>query len=393
MKKTLVALAALASVSAFAQSSVVIDGYFDRGYVSTNSTNNAADVKTVGSAAGTTTVGIKVREDLGNGLSVGGSVNTDWSDLGGATQVNTIANAQTTGFANSQSFVDLTSKTMGTLRLGAANNFTLTNATAVASPAFSTGVGSAYSASFSIANGLGTGTSGMGGTVTQQAGITETANVGARAIRIANTVQYSSPSFSGLSVHLGVTPQNNNVTTNAGAGNTVGVTETALRYTNGPVDAMYTTIKYTVGSNGTSQTKLTTASATTASPSLAENDITVQDNTQNLLGVAYQVMPALKLNVGLGTFSSSGNNFKGSSKSIGGTYTMGKVDILAQMAKVDDTSTTNKDRTLTGLGANYNFSKTARAYFRYEAINYGDNVAATAGSELKRYALGVSKSF
>jgi predicted porin len=368
----------------------VIDGYFDRGYTVTNSTLNTSDLKTISSSAGTTTVGIKVREDLGNGLSVGGSVNTDWSDLGGASQANAVANAQTSGFANSQSFVDVTDAKLGTLRLGTPNNFTLTNATAVASPAFSTGIGSAYSASFSIANGLQTGASGTGGTVTEQAAITSTANAGARAIRIANSVQYSSPVFSGASLHLGYTPQNNNATANGGAGNTVGVTEYALRYTNGPVDAMYTSIKYDVGSNGTRQAKQTT---TTGVGVLGSNSITVQDSTQNLLGVAYKVMPALTLNVGLGSFSSSANNFKGSSQSFGGTYTMGKVDILAQMASVNDKSSTNVDRKMTGLGVNYNFSKTARAYFRYDSINYGDNVAAAAGSELKRTAIGVSKSF
>jgi len=250
MKKTLVALAALASVSAFAQTSVVIDGFIDRGYVATNSTNDASDSKLIGSNSGTTTVGIKVREDLGAGLSAGLSINTDWAELGGATAANAVANAQSTGFANSQSFLDITSKDMGTLRLGAPNNFTLTNAISVSAPAFSTGVGSQYSSAYAIAAGAGTGTSGRGGTVDFSGTNTATAsNSGARAIRIANTIQYSSPSFNGVSIHAGYTQANNNVTTISGAGNTPGVTETALRYTNGPVDAMYTTIKYTVGSN------------------------------------------------------------------------------------------------------------------------------------------------
>ena len=388
MKKSLIALAALAATASFAQSSVVIDGYFDRGYLSTNSTDNTKDLKSVASNAGTTTIGIKVREDLGGGLSVGGSVNTDWADLGGISQGSAVP-AQAGTFANSQSFVDLTGS-FGVVRFGTPNNFTLTNAISVASPAFSTGVGSAYSSAFSIANGLSTGSTGFGGTVTQQAAITSTANAGARAIRIANTIQYSSPSFSGLSLHLGYTPKNDNATANSGAGNSVGVTELAARYTNGPVDAMLTSIKYDVGTNGTNQAKLTT---TTGTPVPGNNAIAVQDSTQNLLGVAYAVMPNLKLNVGLGTFSSSGNNFKGSSQSIGGTYTVGAVDVLAQYAKVDDKSSTNVDRKMVGLGVNYNFSKTARAYVRYDNINYGDNVVAAAGSKQNRVALGVSKSF
>ncbi len=367
-----------------------MDGYFDRGYLKTNSTKNVSDLSTISSAAGTTTVGIKAREEISSDLSVGGSVNTDWSDIGGATQANPVALAQTSGFANSQSFVDVTSKAFGTLRMGTPNNFTLTNATAIASPAFSTGVGSAYSSSFSVANGLGTGSTGLGGTVQAQAAITNVANAGARAIRINNAVQYSSPSFMGASIHLGQAFQNNNATADSGAGNTVGVTETALRYTNGPVDAMYSTVKYDVGSNGTNQVKITT---TTGAAVFASTAMAAQTSTQNLLGVSYQVLPALKLNYGNGSFSSSGNNYKGTSQSFGGTYTMGLYEIMAQMAKVDDTSSTNIDRKLTGLGVNYNFSKTARAYFRYDSINYAATGTAADGSALKRTAIGVSKSF
>jgi len=56
MKKTLVALAALAATSAFAQSSVSITGYFDRGYIRTDNSNNAKDAKGIGSNAGTTAI-------------------------------------------------------------------------------------------------------------------------------------------------------------------------------------------------------------------------------------------------------------------------------------------------------------------------------------------------
>jgi len=362
MKKTLVALAALASVSAFAQTSVVIDGFIDRGYVATNSTNDASDSKLIGSNSGTTTVGIKVREDLGAGLSAGLSINTDWAELGGATAANAVANAQSTGFANSQSFLDITSKDMGTLRLGAPNNFTLTNAISVSAPAFSTGVGSQYSSAYAIAAGAGTGTSGRGGTVDFSGTNTATAsNSGARAIRIANTIQYSSPSFNGVSIHAGYTQANNNVTTISGAGNTPGVTETALRYTNGPVDAMYTTIKYTVGSNGISQT---TCVMTTGVCVLTADTNAAQTSTQNLLGVAYTVMPNLKVNFGSGTYSSSTATYQGSSKNYGATYTMGQIDLMLLTSATNDTSTANFDKKMTGYGLNYNLSKQTRAYVR-----------------------------
>jgi predicted porin len=48
---------------------------------------------------------------------------------------------------------------------------------------------------------------------------------------------------------------------------------------------------------------------------------------------------------------------------------------------------------MTGYGLNYNLSKQTRAYVRMDSLNYGANVAATAGSSVKRTAVGLSKSF
>ena len=391
MKKSLVALAALASVSVFAQTSVVIDGYMDRGYLTTNSTNDANDLKNIASNAGTSTIGIKVREDLGAGLSAGISINTDWSDIGGNTQSNAVANAQAAGFANSQSFIDITSASLGTVRLGTPNNFTLTNATAVSSPSFSTGVGSHYSSIYSLASGLGTGTSGRGGTVDTTGALSSTnSHTGARAIRIANTIQYSSPVIQGFSLHVGLTQANNNQTTLSGYGNTAGVNETAIRYTNGPIDAMYTTIKYTIGSNGTAQN---TCVMTTGVCVMTADTNVAQTGQQNLLGAAYKVMPSLTLNMGSGTFSSSTGTYQGKSSNFGGTYTMGVWDVMYLNSATNDTTTTNIDRKMAGYGVNYNFSKTARAYVRMDNANYYSNGTAAAGSSVKRTAFGVSKSF
>ncbi len=96
---------------------VTIDGYIDRGYLITNNSNNQSDTRTIASNAGTTTVGLKFREQISGGITIGGQLNTDWADIGSATQANAVANAQSAGFANSQSFADI-SGSFGTLRLG-----------------------------------------------------------------------------------------------------------------------------------------------------------------------------------------------------------------------------------------------------------------------------------
>jgi predicted porin len=383
MKKTLVAIAALAVVGVQAQTSVVLDGYIDRGYAQTSNSLAAKNAKVIGSNAGTTTFGIKVREELSKDLTVGMSVNTDWADVAGMSQDSATFQNTTTqsgGFANSQSFADLTSKSMGTLRLGSPNNFTLTNATGVASPSFSTGIGSAYSSSYSIANGVGTGSTGSAGIANVSTSVTtanSVANAGQRAIRIANTIQYSSPVMNGASVHFGKSLKNNNNSTLSTV-DTVGVTEYALRYTNGPVDAMYTTVKY---ETPTLATLNTTALATTS--------------TQNLLGASYAIMPTLKLHAGTGTFTSTSDTYKGTSNQMGVTFTSGSFTLMGQASSVDDKSTTNMDRKMTGVGVDYALSKTARAYYRFDSINYNTNQAtATAeGTTQKRTAIGFSKSF
>ncbi len=402
------ALAALAVVSAASAqtSSLTIDGYFDRGYVQTNNTNNLKDAKAVSSNAGTTTVGIKGSEDLGGGLKAGFSINTDWSEASGQTQDGTAATSAQSGFANSQSFLDLSSAQFGTLRLGNPNSEILTITTSVASPAFSTGVGSAYSSAFSIHNGFGTGTTGanniFGASSVATLGNSIGTNAGQRQIRQANTIKYISPTFAGFNVIVANVQKNDTagLTTGSGTTDVAGVTEFAANYANGPVVV------------GFAQTKVSTGTGTYANAALPAN----ASSTMSILGASYQVLPVLKLHAGMGRSSSSGitagitttstvvatyaasatqaSPYDATSYQVGATYNLTPViTLMALYAKVDDKSVQNVDRTMLGLGADYNFSKTTRAYVRYDNINYASNLASFNGSKQTRTAIGVSKSF
>ncbi len=374
------ALAALAVVSAASAqtSALTIGGYIDRGYVVTNNTNNLKDAKAVSSNAGTTTVGITGTEDLGGGLSAGFSVNTDWSEAGAQTQDGTAPTAAQTAFGAGQSFLDLASKQFGTLRLGNPNSEVLTAMTSVASPAFSTGVGSAYSSSFSIHNGYGTGTTGSNNIFAASA-VSSNATVGQRQIRQANTIKYISPNFMGFSAAFSTVRKNDT----GGTADIAGVTEFALNYANGPLAVVYAQTKVETGANA----------STYANGALANN----ASSTMSILGASYQLLPVLKLHAGMGrsTASATAIAYDTNSYQVGATYNVTPViTVMAQYAKVDDKNVaTNNDRTLTGLGADYNFSKTTRAYVRYDSINYNSNGTAAAGSQLKRTAVGVSKSF
>jgi predicted porin len=432
MKKTLIALAAIAAVSS-AMADVTISGYVDRGYTSVTNTNALKNLTTISSDAGTTGIFFKGNEKLTSDLTGMFQVETDFLDNAGATQATTTAaNSQAAGFANGEVFLGLQSASMGTLKLGAPNSFMLSSVTSVGSPSFGTGIGSAYSqTAFGIFNGYGTGGSSTAPAnivaaqttpnSTGTADSIKTVNAGVRDIRIANTIQIQSPDFSGLKVGIGFTPQNNNVTSTsaytntantsstaamAGVGNTVGATEYNLRYTNASagIDAVYDTIKYTVGSNG-AQTVV--AALSSAPQTFITSGVTYQVTgqalstalngnqtvTHNFIGATYQAMPTLKLHAGYGTTTSGDNTYQTRSNQVGATYTMGQWELLGQTVQVNDGASTGTNRTLQALGANYNFSKTTRAYARYETVNFASNLTAFNGSQQTRSAIGLSMNF
>jgi len=381
MKKSLVALAALAAPSAFAQSSVSITVYFDRGYLAVDNTDNLKDQKAVASNAGTTAIKFNVVQDLGGGLKAGFLSETNPGDLGGITQdaTTTDVTTQSGGFNNGESFLNL-SGGFGEIRLGSPNNELLTAATGVAAPGLSTGIGSTYSSNFSLFNGVGTGATGKVGIVAA-ANISATlGGTGVRGIRQANTIKYISPDFNGFKFAYGTAGKVNNGSTTTV--DSAGFTDMSLRYTNGPLDVMYASLK--IDTNGTA----------TANTHVGTNAGVLDSTyTHSLLGATY-TMGAFKIHAGTGGSKASADaNVKTKSTVYGVTYTTGQWDLMANMAKVDDQGTQNVDRKMTGLGVNYNFSKTVRGYLRYDSLNWASNIAAAAGSEQKRTAAGVSVTF
>jgi predicted porin len=263
----------------------------------------------------------------------------------------------------------------GEVKLGSVNNELLTAATGVAAPGFSTGIGSSYSSSWSIFNGVGTGNSGafIAGLLSPAAVAADKGGV--RGIRQANTIKYISPDFNGVKFAYGKAAKNN-----TGTGDTAGFTDMSLRYTNGPVDVMYASLKIDTNTTDTAVTQV--AAGVTA---------VGKSYTHSLLGATY-TLGALKLHAGTGGTKSDEATVKTSGTVYGATYTMGQWDLMAQQGKADDKGTSNFDRKMTGLGVNYNFSKTVRAYVRYDSLNL-NTAAASSGSEIKRTAVGASMSF
>lgn len=200
MKKTLIALAAVAATSAsFAQSSVTLSGLIDVGIEKQYS---GAPTKMAANRNATSDWTISGTEDLGGGLKAvfkaSTSFNSDDGTLGGLS-------TGTTGsaFGNKDMFVGLTGN-FGTLRAGRPIN---------------TLYGNAFFAN---------GTKGVTGydTNTVLAGLV--ANAGS-SVFVNNAVQYHSPRFAGFQVQVEYAPSE---LANADDGFGLGI-----RYDNGPLSA------------------------------------------------------------------------------------------------------------------------------------------------------------
>ena len=194
MKKSLVALAALAATASFAQSTVTISGIMDAGYMATTQPGNQTYSLIGQSGARTTTFKFNGSEDLGGGQAaifqfevqpslIGGNGNT----LGFTTPANTAslaangaqqytgnaANAQPGLVGKGMSFVGFQDAQFGTVRAGTINSGLFETYAAVS--VMGTGIGTGY------------GTQGVGGGVIPD------------ITRYESSIKYDTPVIAGFS--------------------------------------------------------------------------------------------------------------------------------------------------------------------------------------------------
>lgn len=113
MKKSLISLAILAaSGAAYAQSSVTVYGIMDAGIVSEHGGKNGQVTKVASGVGSASRIGFKGTEDLGDGLAAVFTLETGVK--GDTGELDNTSNR----LFNRQSFVGLSSKTVGTLTLG-----------------------------------------------------------------------------------------------------------------------------------------------------------------------------------------------------------------------------------------------------------------------------------
>jgi len=373
MKKSLVALAALAATSAFAQFS--IDGVFDAGYQSINYKGNTVSA-IAGNGSSTSQINFRGNEDLGGGLRAVFRVETDWNTVsnkanqGSASSPVTLGNetvAAASAFGNGEIRGGLTGG-FGEVHLGAVNYNSLS--TFLAGQPFGTAIGSGFH-TFYINDVQSTS-----------------------QVRAENAIKYVSPAFNGVTAVLyksnkqtkaadtTATATANAVkqtsfTTSPGGYDQQGTQEVGLNYAAGPIAASFSNLKVDNVAVGTGTTT----------------------STVNTLGANY-TMGALKLFLLNQTNKNSSNTTNNKATTVSATYTMGPTVLMAQTGSLSNASGVKSN--FSGLGLDYNLSKMTALYLRAEntddkagAMNAAINPTTIAGTENKfaRTALGVRIGF
>lgn len=286
MKKSLIALAALAATSAsFAQSSVTLSGTVDVG-VEKRWSGDA--YRLTPNTNGTSNWTLSGKEDLGGGLNAVFQVSTSFNADNGTTG-NTESTNTGAVLGNNGMFVGLTGG-FGTLRAGRPVHILWGNT----QTAIGTKGVSGHSAAAVLDSISNVGTLGPRGTqFTAPGGTTPTA--AGYGVYAPNAIQYLSPSFGGLQVQLEFAPAEN-----AGSQNNDGV-GIAVRFDSGPLSLSAVNYKAASNQTLTAENKAVTQLAGAYDFGLAKVLFTYRDqsgaasndDTAYALGVTAPVGPGL----------------------------------------------------------------------------------------------------
>jgi len=386
MKKSLIALAALAATASFAQSSVTISGTLDMGMNQIDFKGNK--VTTVGAANGSATSAVVIAgsEDMGGGLKA----NFRWEidpDLGntvgktaGTPATGTTSNV-TSFLGNGYSFVGVNGG-FGGVEFGALNYATL-YANGDGNGGFATAVGSGYRVtSFD-------------------------------AVRAQNSMSYETPVFNGFSAKAIVSTKNEYQSASPATGNAVnqqygrdGAQEISALYQNGPLKLRYArleTKQYASVSNGAATPAYTRGTGAKFKLDTLSANYTVGAAT---LGYFYQKASSDML-MKAGTSGTIGDlKYDRKTNGVSVAYqATPSIKLMANYAQVkigDETGagTDNTTTKVTGLGADYSLSKRTTLYARYEQDKDAAGVraitgytAATGNTTYKATAFGIRHTF
>ena len=404
MKKTLVAAAALASVSAFAQ--VTITGLVDMAVNRIDYKGNV--VTTTGAANGSATSNFTflISEDLGGGLKADArwEIDPDLANTvgktGGTSSTGTTSNV-TSFLGNGYSFLGLTGG-FGSIKAGSLNYETL------------------------AANG--DGNQGLGTAIGSGYRVTSF-----DAVRAQNSFRYDTPTMSGFTASYFVSEKNDmqvNTLLTGTTGNLVNQTqgrdkntEMAFSYINGPLTARYAAlsteqwggISTVQGTTGNPYTVSTVVKGAGASFKL--NTLSVKYDINQAYSVSFfnQIAKSDDLIGGRSdnTAGTSVTHYDRKTNGIAASYTTGPSKFLInyQNATNGDSAVAANGATagaaknglttkVLGLGLDYSLSKRSVVYARYEKDTDGIGArsitgytAATNNTTYTATAVGVRHSF
>jgi len=382
MKKTLVALAALAATSAFAQSTVTLSGNMDFAGASISGTQTLAKGQTVSTGVGTSStsvINLIAEETVTGGFKITAKYGLDPRSLsndslaitnnGNSYSSGQMVSSTITGLARDEVFIGIAGG-FGNLRLGSPNSIGL-NSFQVASP-LGTGVGSGYTGGSTAA--------------TMTNSFVQT--------RYSRSVRYDSPSFNGITVSALYAPGNDatgyvasNVATALLIPNARTATEFGLRYAAGPLTVSYAYVEQAAGT--------LTANWYGTTSGAALNTTAFVKTATNMVNASY-VMGNTTVSAGWNdgeTLASTTAAVPTSGYRAGVKHTMGAIDLMASYTQQKST-TSDVKATVTGLRADYNFSKTAAAYVGYENWDTGATYANSLTTGTRKIAsMGLRKSF
>jgi predicted porin len=339
MKKTLIAVAALAATTAFAQNVTVI-GTVDATYRSTTldyGNGTSGGQTAIGqNGSGTTNFTLIGTEDLGGGLKAIFNSEFDFDSSNKATQG---------PIGGGQLFVGLEGA-FGSIKAGMPNSPTLT--VQGSRSAFGTKDGGRVGIATSALPATSSGASVMGQSVTRTAG----------------SLLYTTPNFSGFTAQLDYAPGTKAEPTTTEAGAT---TDLGVFYANGPIAAGVT--RYTVAAAVASELAMTSyygsydfkvAKLTVGGHSRKQESAGVEDTG---IGAAVDVplSPALTLNT--------------------------------HFVKVDDKAVADVDTTMMAVGLNYALSKRTSTYVRYVSQKADNATGATQIKTGTEYLVGLRHNF
>jgi predicted porin len=394
MKKTLIAIAALAATGAFAQSSVTISGTMDMGLqmasvqaTTTAGGNTAGETAKTNSftqnGSSTSAINIAGTEDMGAGMKAMFFVETNpqldgsTSTAAGSTAGGLNTGSAGTAFGNGQRFVGL-SGGFGSVKFGSPNAAALEHI-GMSNP-FGTALGGGYSGAFSR---------------TAIAATTATANTatsnaaGFRIIRAEKSMRYDSPSFNGFGVSFNYAFPNQTTTNTAAQ---LGYQAIGLTYSAGPLNAAYSTSVIKNGGAVAGSLNTTTVLSTNAATSGANGLAAGESYTVNVLAANY-TFGAATVYAGYTTNKNSTTALSDSSSTnVAIKYAVsGALSLAGNYVKRSDKNALGANGKLLGLGADYALSKRTSAYARYE--KFDNNVGNDATGDSKVYGFGVRHAF